>query len=370
MPGNNKLMVAAAGAGKTTYMVKEALKLTGGKVLITTFTQANEQEIRKKIIELNHCIPAHIEVKPWFSFLLQHGVRPYQGGVFDKRINGLLLVSGQSGVKAYNKFKQPIYFGEEKEFERHYFTNSTRIYSDKLAKLVLRCNEKSAGAVINRIANVYRHIYIDEVQDLAGYDLELLKLFFACNSQLLLVGDPRQGTYSTNNARKNKQFKKSDIIHFFEDDTLDIDKDDTSLIVNHRCTGDICDLSNELFTDLTAVKSGNTTITGHDGVYFVNEADVPAYLQQYQPMQLRDSRKKSIANELPVLNFGESKGLTFDRVLIYPTQPVMDWLLDHQKELAPTSKSKFYVALTRARASVAIVYNYKKSTDYGIIQKY
>ena len=44
---NNRLLIAAAGSGKTTFLVDEALKQKGGKILITTYTQANEEEIRK-----------------------------------------------------------------------------------------------------------------------------------------------------------------------------------------------------------------------------------------------------------------------------------------------------------------------------------
>ena len=48
---NNKLIIAAAGSGKTTYLIDEAIKYREKKVLITTYTQANEAEIKKKIIE-------------------------------------------------------------------------------------------------------------------------------------------------------------------------------------------------------------------------------------------------------------------------------------------------------------------------------
>jgi ATP-dependent exoDNAse (exonuclease V) beta subunit len=47
---NNKLIIAAAGSGKTTYLIDEAIKNREKKVLITTYTQANEAEIKKKII--------------------------------------------------------------------------------------------------------------------------------------------------------------------------------------------------------------------------------------------------------------------------------------------------------------------------------
>lgn len=98
---NNRLLIAAAGSGKTTFLVDEALKQKEGKILITTYTQANEEEIRKKIIEKNKVIPENITVQTWFSFLLKHGVRPFQGVLFEKKIKGLILVNSQSGLKAY-----------------------------------------------------------------------------------------------------------------------------------------------------------------------------------------------------------------------------------------------------------------------------
>lgn len=365
----NKLIVAAAGAGKTTFLVNEALKIKDKRVLITTYTQANEAEIRKKIIEVNHCIPQNIVVQTWFSFLLQHGARPFQGGLFEKEITGLILVNSQSGLKYYFKGK-PIYFSEEKEFERHYFSKEIKIYSDKISKFVFRCNENSRGAVIERLCKIYSHIFIDEVQDLAGYDLELLKLLFKASSNTLLVGDPRQGTFSTNSSAKNKKFKKAAIINFFEDDSLEIEKDTTSLTTNYRCNKLICNLSNKLFTHLPTTTSGNTDTTSHDGVFLVREADVNEYLELYSPVQLRENVKTEVKRNYRVMNFGESKGLSFDRVLIYPTNPILKWLSDNNSELAPTSRSKLYVALTRARYSVGIICEYSEKTKIEGIEKW
>lgn len=368
---NNQLIIAAAGSGKTTFLVNEALRQQiNSKVLITTYTQANEAEIRKKIIEINKCIPENITVQTWFSFLLKHGARPFQGTIFNKKIKGLILVNNQSGLKGKSKYGVPIYFGEDKEFENHYFTSGTKIYSDKLSKFVFRCNEKTNGAVINRLSRIYPNIYIDEVQDLAGYDLELLKLFFDCSSEILLVGDPRQGTYSTNSSSKNKQYKKSEITYFFEDPSISITTDLISLTTNHRCNKSICDLSNKLFTDFIGTTSGNNKITGHDGVFFIKEQDVEAYLQKYNPFQLRDSKKRAVNENYSIMNFGEAKGLSFDRVLIYPTKPFIDWFKNNASELAPTSRSKLYVALTRARYSVGIVYDFNNKTLVDGIENY
>jgi DNA helicase IV len=185
-----------------------------------------------------------------------------------------------------------------------------------------------------------------------------------------LVGDPRQGTYSTNSSAKNKQFKKAAIINFFEEDSLGIESDTTSLTTNYRCNDLICNLSNKLFTDLPPTTSGNNVTTTHDGVFLVRETDIDEYLKTYSPVQLRENVKTEVNANYRVMNFGESKGLSFDRVLIYPTNPILKWLADNDSELAPTSRSKLYVALTRARHSVAIICNYADTLVIDGIQKW
>ena len=358
---SNKLIIAAAGSGKTTFLINESLKKSANKVLITTYTQANEEEIRKKFIKVNKCIPENIAILTWFSFLLKHGVRPYQGCLFGDDIKGLILVNNQSAR-----------YSKEKDIKKHYFTNGRKIYSDKISKFVCICNEKSSGSVVDRLSRIYSHIYIDEAQDLAGYDLELLKLLFKCNSSTLLVGDPRQATYSTNNASKNKKYKKSKIIHFFEDipNEIEIEIDDTSLAINYRCISDICNLSNKLFPDLQSAKSGNTKTTEHDGVFLVRTQDAEEYLQKFNPVQLQDTKRTEVNCNYKVMNYGESKGLSFKRVLIYPTKPVRDWLKNNHSDLAPTSRAKLYVAITRAEYSVGIVYDFDSNTNIEGVNKY
>lgn len=120
---NNKLIIAAAGSGKTTFLVSEALTSTNANILITTFTENNEQEIRKKIFEKSGYIPKNITVQTWFSFLLQHGVRPYQGYLYEPDIKGMILVEGRSGLKYTTKEGIPVYYKEETEFKNHYFSN-------------------------------------------------------------------------------------------------------------------------------------------------------------------------------------------------------------------------------------------------------
>ena len=64
-----------------------------------------------------------------------------------------------------------------------------------------------------------------------------------------------------------------------------------------------------------------------------------------------------------VKNFGESKGATRDRVLIYPTQKILDWIFDNKEFKSFELKCKFYVAVTRAKYSVGIVCKNNITTD-------
>lgn len=356
---SNQVIIAAAGSGKTTYLVQRALDLNDSQILITTYTLSNEREIIKKFIELNNCIPHNITIQPWFSFLLQHGVKPYQSYLFPSQIEGFILVNSRSAP-----------FVAESNIRKHYFSDRMEIYSDKVAKFLVKCNDMSCGRVIDRLQRIYSHIFIDEIQDLAGYDLEFLKILFKSELNILAVGDPRQGTYSTNSSSKNIQYSKSFIIDFFTKISDMLSLDTESLNINYRCNETICNLSNEIYPDFPSTTSGNKNITEHDGVFLVHPDSVNKYLAKYNPVQLRYSKSTGVNPNYKVYNFGDSKGLSFNRTLIYPTQPICSWLVDHNSELAQTSRAKLYVALTRARQSVGITYNFYDHPEIRDAEKY
>ena len=60
--GANRLVIAAAGSGKTTYLVQEALKIKDQRVLITTYTESNEAEIRQKFFDVAGRVPANVVI--------------------------------------------------------------------------------------------------------------------------------------------------------------------------------------------------------------------------------------------------------------------------------------------------------------------
>jgi len=365
---NNKLLIAAAGSGKTTFLVKEALSVKDQNVLISTYTEANEAEIRKNIIEQTKgYIPKNITIQTWFSFLLQHGVRPYQSEMntelHESKI-GFYLTDKQSGVRYINSQGTPVYWGE-KDLLKYYFTQSLKIYSDKVAKFIIRCNKQLENEIINRISRIFQYIYIDEVQDFAGWELEILRLLFESPSNVLLVGDPRQVVYLTHHPKKYPKYKDGKIMEFIENECkssiCDIDQD--SLRKSHRNNKFICNFSSQLFPEYSPCEpcvcdTCRSCAVFHEGIFLIKQADVRKYCKEFSPTILRFS--KAI---YPEWNFGKSKGLSFDRVLIFPTAKIIKYLKKGNLNVLDTVKAKFYVALTRARYSVGIVFDYD-DTDY------
>lgn len=346
MATKNKLIIAAAGSGKTTFLIEEALRHPSERILITTYTQANEGEFRNRFIDRCGFIPPHVTIQTWFSFLIQHGVRPYQSVVLPTDVKGLLLVSKQStrGIP-------------EASARQYYLTPKDWVFSDKLSKLAIRCNEKSGGHVIDRMSRVFTRIFIDEVQDLAGYDLEVLKALFSSRAVVVLVGDPRQVVYLTHHEAKHGKYADGKIRLFIERECqgLDVDIDDVSLSASHRSNRVICEISDRLYPEMRPTTSKQHAVTGHDGIFVVREQDVGRYLERYRPAQLRYGRNVEVDAGFPAYTFGDSKGLSFDRVLIYPTEDMACWTLDPAKELKDTTRAKFYVGITRARYSVSVV---------------
>lgn len=343
----NKVIIACAGSGKTSYLVEQAIK-NKERTLLLTYTNENLANIQKVFIEKNNFTPSNITIKSWFTFLLGDCVRPYHNHVSaGPRVASINFIQGSSAsIKALRSIPMS-------NTERYFFDKERRIYTDKISLYAYACNLKSKGLVIARLEELYDSIFIDEIQDLAGWDLELLKLLFDSKIKVILVGDPRQVTYSTNHSSKNSQYRDEKIVTFFQD----LEKLNKCKVIYkvdcHRCNQDICNLADSIYPTLSKSTSLNTEITGHDGIFQINTDEVENYIIQHKPVLLR-YRSDSNTLGYKARNFGITKGLTFDRVLIFPTKPMKEFLQTKNPDDIG-DKAKFYVAVTRARYSVTFV---------------
>lgn len=364
---SNTVYIAAAGSGKTTLLVKKACEIKSPEnVLILTYTDSNENEIRKKFHKINGFIPENVCVQSWFSFLFQFYIKPYQNYLTndDFDIKGL-VISTNSRIKTNWRPSRA-------QWELYYFTKEHRALAEKLSELALDCNNKSGDLPLKRLTNIFEHIYIDEVQDLAGHDLDLLKQLFLSKSNIIIAGDPRQTTYLTNhNGNKNQKYREGKILEYLETQKElknKFDVDDITLNHSWRCCQEICDFASKISKDFPLTVSKNESTLPVKGIYLIKPEDKENFLKVYSNMiQLRwDKRAKGIIENFDCMNFGESKGLTFDGVLIYPTKDMKDWIENNDKDLAFATRCKFYVAVTRAKYVVGIVWDKKTCSSNDI----
>lgn len=113
----------------------------------------------------------------------------------------------------------------------------------------------------------------------------------------------------------------------------------------------IADWADALHPGFPATTSYNDKRTDHDGVFYVAEEDVPEYVKTYKPTILRWN-KDADTQGFPAQNMKASKGCTFDRVLIFPTDAIRNYLKRRDPSTLKTlSLATLYVAVTRARHS-------------------
>jgi DNA helicase-2/ATP-dependent DNA helicase PcrA len=338
------MVIASAGSRKTTSIVERALSLTDSSVLITTYTNENIRQLKSYFVRKHGCVPPNVSIIPWFSFLLREGVRPYQTHLTSKRRVRSIQFDDLPRAAKYASKRNPI---------AYYLDAGNSIYRDRVSEFICDCDELTGGSVISRLQRIYGHLFIDEFQDCCGYDLDLIEKLLRSTIKVTIVADPRQATFQTNNSLKNSKFKKSGLLGW-------VQSQQSSGLVSvqewcecHRSNQEICNFADALYPEFPKTISKNSQTTGHDGIFYLNRAGLAAYYQKYRPVVLRYS-KTTATLSLPAVNIGISKGRTFDRVLIFPTAKWKAYLND--KKLGKVGdRAKLYVAVTRARFSVAFV---------------
>jgi DNA helicase-2/ATP-dependent DNA helicase PcrA len=93
----------------------------------------------------------------------------------------------------------------------------------------------------------------------------------------------------------------------------------------YRCHQAIANLADAFFPQEPRTVSRNEATTGHDGVFAIQSQSLHDYVNRYRPQVLRLNKLTSCEG-CEAMNYGESKGLTFDRVLIFPHKMGKQWL--------------------------------------------
>jgi DNA helicase II / ATP-dependent DNA helicase PcrA len=346
MRSPNRIIIASAGSGKTTRIVTEAAEHTLVRSALITYTNNNTFELRAKAHASYGLLPSHMKVSTWYSFLLHHFVRPYQRALYVPRIEQLVMVNGRSAP-----------FAKESDTERHYFLKPGHIYLDKISKFATVVIDRTSGAPLRRIEQIFDHLYIDEVQDLAAWDIDLVEQLLNSSMAITMVGDIRQATYSTNQGAKHSQLSGPRIIGKFQEwEKLGLATIEYQA-VSRRCVQEICAFADAFYPDLPKAQSLNAQKTGHDGVFAVRQCHVDQYIERFKPQTLQLRQASTAVSGHPI-NFGAAKGMTFDRVLIFPHKGLLEVIRTGNVSKLGNSdetRAKVYVGVTRARQSVGIV---------------
>ncbi len=341
----NIVRLAAAGAGKTWRICNEAIQLAHchptQRILMVTYTNKGVFSIKDEIEQQNFgVIPANIVVLTWYQFLLKELIKPYQTYITD--INEIKSLDFTlEHTRNYAKLGT----------KARYITSSKNVRFEEASNLVLLLDKKSGGLVFERLKQCYSFLFVDEVQDMAGRDIDILKCIFQNDIQTVCVGDSKQATFHTHTTRTNRTTTGKNIFVFFADlesqGLVKIEKD----LCSRRFNSNICHFANSIYSNENNMTTSMVETAGHDGIFIIEKKDAKKYFDYYKPQELRYSIKTNCVLSNSPLNFGDCKGRTFDRCLIYPPKPLVDFL----KGKVLYSPEKYYVALTRAKYSNAIV---------------
>jgi DNA helicase-2/ATP-dependent DNA helicase PcrA len=294
-------------------------------------------------------------------------IRPYQSCLFQDRISSINFNSVDPHKRNGRNIpgraeKNGVFFNP-----KHFLTiKGGKAHTTYLSKLATRINSASGGRSISRLSEIYGAVFIDEVQDLTGWDFEIIKSVSASNiAQFCCVGDFRQTLYSTHSTTKKPKDNNEKIEHF-ERIGLTLEQ----LNISWRCEQEICDFADLVHGDEgvyepteSKLKEIDPEYAAHTGVFVVRPDSVSEYIDKYKPVILRSTRnsQKELCEGQEVYNFGEAKGLGFKRVLICVTGKHKKFLAGEDKVFAgdktPKAKNALYVAITRAKFSVAFLYD-------------
>ncbi|MCY7344341.1 MAG: UvrD-helicase domain-containing protein [Pseudonocardia sp.] len=340
----NRAVLAVAGSRKTQSIVDACSDTSDNpRRLVLTYTIAAQRNVEARLARA--CSAQLPDVSGWYSFLLHHWIRPYLPLLFPgRRLTGLNFTK-QTGV-------------DYATGPARYLDGDSRAYKRYLSKLAFDVAAASNGAVIDRLEHIYDEIHIDEAQDLTGYDLEVLEKLFASRIDIRLVGDVRQSTFNTNpQDLKNRKYRDLKMLDWFASHqttgVLDVEQSNRTWRSNQL----VATFSDTIFPkdcDFPPTESLQTRTTTHDGVFIVPTKHIDAYIEAFAPLCLRHSSATRTPDTTQSLNFGVAKGLTCDRVLIFPTGSIADFL-NKGKMLTGKSACGLYVAVTRAIHSVAFV---------------
>jgi len=331
---DKSVVFAVAGSGKTTRIVAELDAVR--RFLLVTYTEANRDNLRVKVIERFGYLPPNIAIYTYFAFLHSFCYRPFLRSNKDTR-----------GITFNIPNRFPAYTLTD---DRRYMSPGRLLYANRLAKFI----EQSGliEAVVTRIEKYFDVLFVDEVQDFGGHDFNFLLAISSAQVNMSFVGDFHQHTFDTSrdgNVNANLHENYDAYMKKFERARLKVDTD--SLKRSRRCSKSVCDfITEKIGIDIQAYDERTSVVCFED-----DPAAVTALYQDPGTVKLfyKEHQKYGCFSQ----NWGASKGIDNyeDVCVVLNPGNVKAWNAGSFRDINPETRNKLYVACSRARGNLTFI---------------
>lgn len=330
---DKKVLLAVAGSGKTTEIVTQIDEER--RFLIFTYTEENLLNLRRKIEAKHGWVPPNVHAMTYFTFLHSFCLRPLAG--LKRRSRGI-------------NFDDPARRGRFTDRDpRYYMDGAGRIYGNRVAKAVIKHYPKG---VLERIERFFDVVCVDEVQDFASHDFNLLLHLGQANVEMLLAGDFRQHTYDTSRdgtTRKRLHDDYAEYIQEFRGAGFVVDVE--SLSRSRRCSPAVC----EFITEKLGIRI--ETHSERPARIVTVESQAEADRLRARPDVVKLFYQKHRQYGCVSQNWGAAKGEDhYDEIcVVLNKETLAKFRQGALSKLPPRTLNKLYVALSRSRGDVHLV---------------
>ena len=335
------IIFAVAGSGKTTHIV-DGLS-ADKRSLIVTYTNGNYDNLHKKISKkFKRKWPENVTLMTYFQFLYNFCFKPF--------LSDKLIAKGIIFEPNKNRFAKQTNLD-------YYMTKSRYLYSNRLGLLL----ESVISEVKDRIKKYFDEFLIDEVQDISGRDFNFLEHLMSIDMNMLFVGDFYQHTFDTSrDGSVNKSLFDVKATYEKKFTSKGFVSDSTTLTNSRRCSKDVCDYVRD---NLGIEISSHRNDADNASIEYITDTDrISSIFADGEIVKLHyQNSAKFGANHK---NWGATKGEDHyhDVCVLLNKTTSAKHKAGKLQDLAPSTKNKLYVAITRARNNVYLVDEQKATT--------
>jgi DNA helicase-2/ATP-dependent DNA helicase PcrA len=327
------VVLAVAGSGKTTHLIS-SLDLER-RVLLVTYTDANYENLRSKIVARFGHVPSNISLYTYFSFLHGFCYRPF-----------LRSAKNSRGIVFSNKPLPRL----DASNDRRYMTTDGRLYAARLASFVKK--EGLIDDVRLRLEKYFDAFYVDEVQDFAGHDFNFLIDLSAAALDMTFVGDFYQHTYDTSaDGNVNKSLHDDYRKYTTRFTAAGMRVDTTTLQTSRRCSATVCGFITDQLGIAITSHSGTATRVGY-------EEDPAAVQRLYEDAStVKLFYQEHYKYRCYSQNWGASKGSDHyeDVCVVLSASNVKALQTGKLRDINVGTRNKLYVACSRARGNLTFI---------------